>query len=494
MKPSHPLSRTLFLAVLALGTQLSGAGKPNVLFIAVDDLRPQLGCYGVEWMKTPNIDKLAAGGVRFERHYVQQAVCIPSRVAAFTSLRCERTRQVYGPMRWQNVPNAESIGKVFTARGYQTVSLGKIWHAEGEPHGDRFDLEWSAKGGMYALKENLQFNEFKKAARKDGKQSQTGPLPSITECADVEDDAYRDGMTATKAMEVLRQFKQAAAKPFLLAVGFVKPHLPFNAPKRYWDLYEEAKMPLAPHPDLPRNMPELAYNNNPNFYSYDYGTYAPLPKDKIGHMPEGTARHLVRAYAAAASYSDAQVGRVLGELDRLGLANDTIVILWGDHGFFLGDLNQWSKHSNFERAARSPLIIRAPGFTRGGVSDAFVGTVDLLPTLLDLAGLPPLKVSDGTSLRPLLKNPSASWAEAAWHCFPRGKRIGFAVRTRQARYVEWREGWSLEAPLVAREFYPLEGTGFVDELVNEAENPAFAAQVTRHSTLLRENPAWKRYD
>jgi iduronate 2-sulfatase len=490
------VKRTIFTFAMALGGlaltgQMCGAAKPNILFIAVDDLRPQLGCYGVDWMKSPNIDKLSASGVRFERHYVQQAVCIPSRVAAFTSLRCERTRQIYGPMRWQNVTNAESIGKVFSARGYQTASLGKIWHAEGEPHGDRFDIEWSAKGGMYALPQNLAYNAAKKAGKKGGTAMDTGTLPPITECADVPDDVYRDGMTAAKAIEVMRQFK-ASDKPFLLAVGFVKPHLPFNSPKKYWDLYDEAKMPLAPHPDLPKGMPELAYNNSPNFQSYDYGTYAPLPKDKYGKMPDATARHLVRAYAAAASYSDAQVGRVMSELESLGLANDTIVILWGDHGFFLGDLNQWSKHSNFERAARSPLIIRAPGFTRGGVSEAFVGTVDLLPTLLDLAGLAPLKITDGTSLRPLLQNPSAAWSEAAWHCFPRGKTIGFAVRTSQARYVEWHDGWSLDAPLAFREFYPLSGSGFVDELVNEVDTPAFAVLVAKHAGLLRQNPGFQK--
>jgi len=485
------------VGLLAAPGYSAGTAKPNILFIAVDDLRPQLGCYGVEWMKSPNIDKLSAEGVRFSRHYVAQAVCIPSRASVFTSLRCERTQQVYGPMRWQQVPEAESMGKKFSTLGYQTASLGKIWHTEGEPHGDFFDVEWSTQStneGRYALPQNLKYNVAKKVDVKKGKAKKGDAKPAdlspITECADVPDEAYRDGMTANKAIETMRQFK-ATGKPFLLAVGFRKPHLPFDAPKKYWDLYEESKMPLAPHPDLPKGMPELAYNNSPNFFSYDYGTYAPLPTGKFGRMPDATARHLVRAYAAATSFADAQAGRVLDELNRLGLAENTIVVLWGDHGFFLDDIQQWSKHSNFERAARSPLIIRAPGYTRGGVCNAFVGSVDILPTLLDLAGLPPMKISDGTSLKPLLANPSTPWSEAVWHCYPRGKNIGFAVRTSQARYVEWRAGWSLKAPLVCREYYPLEGDGFVDELSNEADNPAFAAQVAKHANLLRQNPAFK---
>jgi arylsulfatase A-like enzyme len=370
-------------------------------------------------------------------------------------------------MRWQQVPNAEPLGKAFAARGYQTASLGKIWHAEGEPHGDRFDLAWTPGAGSYARPEHARFNSSAKPASPGGPQD--GELPPITECAEVPDDAYRDGQTAAKAVAVLREFG-TAGKPFMLAVGFSKPRLPFNAPKRYWDLYDPAVLSLAAHPDLPAGMPELAYNNNPNFHSYDYGTYAPLPKDRFGRMPDATARHLIHAYAAAASYADACVGRVLDELERLGLAGSTLVVLWGDHGFFLGELNQWSKHSNFERAARSPLIIRAPGLAAGAVSEALVGTVDILPTLLDVTGLPPLAVSDGTSLKPLLKDPATPWAEAAWHCFPRGKRIGFAVRTRQARDVEWREGWSLDAPLFAREFYRLDARGFADEVANEAEN------------------------
>jgi arylsulfatase A-like enzyme len=448
-------------------------------------------------MKTPNIDRLASEGVRFDHHYVQMAVCIPSRVALLTSLRSERTKQVYGPMRWQTVPDAAPLGKTFKSHGYQTASLGKIWHSEREPSGDDFDVKWSGKKLTYAIPENQAIEDKmpsgkERYAFKGGKED---VLPPITEAADAPDSAYIDGQTAEWAIKTLHDFKQNG-KPFIVAVGFHKPHLPFVAPKRYWDLYDPAQLPLAPQPEYPKGMPVGAFNKNPNFVGkYDYGVYAPLTDGFGTRMSDNTARHLIHGYAAAASFADAQVGRVLDALREMGLEQSTLVVLWGDHGFHLGDLNMWGKQSNFERAARSPVIVRAPGMAHGVACSELVETVDIFPTLLDFCGLPAMKITDGKSFVPLLRDPTQPWKPAAYHVFNRSSNrtggkgvIGFAVRTKDARYVEWHEGWSLDAKLVAREFYRYTPEQ-PDEVVNEVDSPERAPEVARHAKLLRENPA-----
>ncbi|MES2693285.1 MAG: sulfatase [Verrucomicrobiota bacterium] len=500
------LTRLLFVLTLLRCSLLVAAeppARPNILFLAVDDLRPQLGCYGVEWMQTPHIDALARSAVRFDRHYVQMAVCIPSRVALLTSLRSERTRQVYGPMRWQNVAGARPLGAYFREHGYTAVSLGKIWHAEGEPNGDTFDRVWAPPAGAYASAANRAADQESRAAGKRGSkkkgkaagaEASAGPLPPITEAADEPDDAYPDGRTAAEAVTELRRLA-GADKPFVLAVGFHKPHLPFVAPKQYWDRYDAAKIPLAAQRDFPRAMAPIAFSGHPNFFNYDYGSYAPLVKNSP--MPDATARHLIHAYAAAVSFMDAQVGRVLAELERLGLARNTIVVLWGDHGFHLGDVGHWGKQTNFEGATRSPLLIRAPGVSRPGVSSALVETVDIFPTLADLAGLPALPVSDGASLRAWLRDPAAPSRAAAYHVFTRppveGSRettIGFAVRTADARYIEWRSGWSLAGPLVATEYYRYR-PGHFEEEENLAADPTRATEISAVAKLLRANPAWQ---
>ncbi|MBA4067651.1 MAG: iduronate-2-sulfatase [Isosphaera sp.] len=423
------MTRTARLAVLiglAVGhPPPAAAAPPNILFVAVDDLRPQLGCYGEAWMKTPNIDRIAAEGMRFDRHYVQFAVCIPSRAALLTGLRSERTHQVYGPLVWQDTPGARGVGRWFSEQGYRTVSLGKVWHSPDGKNADRFDDADVVRGPDYVLPENAGAGGAEKDAR-------PGP---VAEAADVGDDAYRDGKIAVAAVAKLRAAKKDG-KPFLLAVGFLKPHLPFCAPKKYWDLYDPAKLPLAPQPRFPEGAPALARN-------YGIPAYSDVkegggPKAEYG---EATARRLMHGYAACTSYTDAQVGRVLAELKVLNLDRNTLVVLWGDHGWFLGDLAQWQKHSNFERAARSPLVVRGPGVKPGTVCDRFVETVDVFPTLLDAAGLKPLPVCDGTSFLPLLKDPTAPGKDRAYHVFNRGAVIGYAVRTADARYVEWHKGW-----------------------------------------------------
>jgi len=473
------------------------AKKPNILFIAVDDLRPQLGCYGVEWMKTPHMDSLAARGVRFDRHYVQFAVCIPSRVALLTSLRSERTQQVYGPHVWQEVAQASSLARTFNRAGYATVSLGKIWHGKtpGEK-GDLWDEEWHPQAPEYhaAAKPNdpaqsrAETRPVRKAQKKNAEEEDGR---SFFEMLDVPDETYRDGELAVVAVDRLKRLAANKDKPFLLAVGFQKPHLPFVAPQKYWDLYDRAALPLPPHPGFPQDSPEIARNHGLNKGWADIATGPKAEYD------EATVRHLVHGYSAATSYADAQIGKVLATLRELGLEKDTIVVLWGDHGWHLGDLHQWAKSTNYERAARSPLIVCAPGKQTGVSSAALVETVDIFPTLADLCGLPALPLTDGKSFAPLLTAPEQPWKEAAYHVFnrpggPGGKAnpiIGYAVRTASARYVEWHRGWSLDGELVAREFY-LYSPSQPDELANLAEKPEAAEAVSAHAKLLRRNSAF----
>lgn len=462
----------------------------NILFIAVDDLRPELGCYGKKDMLTPNIDRLANSGVVFNKQYVQMAVSIPSRVALLTSLTSERTHQVYGPMRWQNVEGAQPLGKTFRSSGYTTVSLGKIWHAEGGESGDEFDVKWAPKIGDYADPKNEKLKSTLRERVKERRKGNNIPMnmfPPITECADVPDSAYADGMIANRAIKELRRVSKAGG-PFMVAVGFHKPHIPFVAPKKYWDLYDESKMKLAPNPDFPKDMPAIAFSGNPNFYNYDYEAFAPIPK--TGKAADATARHIIHGYHAAISFVDAQIGKVLDELDRLGLADNTIVVLWGDHGYHLGDLNMWGKQTNFEEAAHSPLIVRAPGISHAGTKcSELVETVDIFPTLLDICGLPKLPVTDGLSFLPLLKNPKQKWKEAAYHVFDRegGKVIGHAVRTANYRLVSWREGWGLSGKEIAVELYDYLKDPY--ETRNVAADPAYSGIRKDLEKLLREGPA-----
>lgn len=498
----RPLPLLTFFAVIGYAALFQATSlqaqssdeRPNILFISIDDLRPELACYGVEGMHSPNIDKFAESGVLFEKHYVQMAVCIPSRVALLTSLRSERTQQVYGPNKWKDIEGVQTLGQVFTDAGYYTAAIGKIWHTLERGKNDKFDLERNSYEDRFLYPENVrlndEYNKIVREARSKGKKKPQLPfdqLPGITENPDVEDSAYNDGQTCDKAIEVLKKCAKMD-RSFMLAVGFKKPHLPFNAPKKYWDLYREEDMPLAKNQNYPKGMPKIAFNHNPNMEMYSYGDYPPYDIENKT-IDDRTARHLIHAYRAATSFADAQVGRLLDELDRLGLEENTIVILWSDHGFHLGESGMWSKHSNFEAAAHSPLIIRAPGWTSpGGRSEALVETVDLIPTMLDYCGLPPMPITDGKSLQPLLRDPAEEGDGAAFHVYNRwGGRIGYAVRTDRYRLVSWRQGWSIYNEEIALELYDYETDPY--ETVNQADNPDYANEVKRLRKLLEEGPA-----
>lgn len=417
----------------------------NILFIAVDDLRPQLGCYGNAIVKSPNIDALAASGFVFERAYCQQALCAPSRASLLTGVRPDSTGVTDLETPLASVrPDLVSLPKLLKQNGFETVSLGKIYH-----HAQKDDPEaWSTRpwlpggngqgkwvGGHYASEEAKRL--WREGVR--GKESyQLWP----TEAPDVPDNHLPDGLCADKAIGELQRLG-AGERPFFLAVGFIKPHLPFVAPKKYWDLYRREDFAPSPQRNWPTGAPKEA--------TPDWGElrgYLDMPKQ--GPVSDDEARQLIHGYHACVSYTDAQIGRLLAELDRLGLREDTAVVLWGDHGWKLSDYGAWTKHTNFEIDTHAPLILRAPGYIGGERRRQLVEFVDIYPTLAELVGLPSPASVEGTSFVPLLGAPQREWKSASFSQYPRGKKVmGYSVRNERWRYTEWRQNGNV----IARELY-----------------------------------------
>jgi iduronate 2-sulfatase len=400
---------------------------------------------------------------------------------------------LYGPSVWPDVPGVSTWGNTFRDAGYEAVSLGKIWHVQGR-NTDTFDLSWGAGWKYnYADPANLEaFANRNKQRRKGIPMDEITNLPPITEHANVHDTVYRDGKLAVKAIRELERLAKQD-NPFMMAVGFVKPHLPFCSPKKYWDLYDEDEIELAANPDFPENMPDIAFADHPNFYNYSYGEYPSLVHGKP--MPDVTARHLRHAYRAAVSFVDAQVGLILDELKELGLEDNTIIVLWGDHGFHLGETGFWSKHYMFEWANHSPLIIKVPWMEHKEVQcDELVETVDIFPTLLDLCGIPELEVYDGRSMVPLLEDPDREWKKAVYHVWNRRMNIdgngeliiGHAVRTEKYRYIRWGVGWGLQGQEVASELYDYTKKPY--ETRNLANDPEYTDICKDMKQLLREGP------
>lgn len=429
----------LALALVFAITAKAAPRKPNVLFIAVDDLKPAIGCYGDNLAKSPNIDRLAARGVRFERAYCNQAVCSPSRNALLTGLR-PQTVGIYdlGTNFRKATPDAVTFPQHFRNAGYRTEAMGKIFHVG---HGNHEDpASWSvphfqAKTVAYALpasraKEGLTREEalFSNATPDAAKL----PRGAAYEAADVPDSAYPDGVLADEAVRRLRAAREKPDEPWLIALGFLKPHLPFCAPKKYWDLYDPGLFELASLQTPPVGAPKFA----PTTWG-ELRQYRDIPAS--GPLTEAEARRLVHGYYAAISYMDAQLGRVLSAVDELGLAENTIIVFWGDHGWHLGDHGQWCKHTNYEEATHIPLIIAAPGLKGGQRRTALVESVDLYPTLCELAGLPAPPQGEGASFAAALRTPEATTKEAIIHVYPRGELIGRSVRTERHRLVEWKK-------------------------------------------------------
>ena len=445
--------------------------RTNVLFIAVDDLRPDLGCYGDSVALTPNIDRLAAEGTVFDRAYTQQAVCHPSRASLLTGRRPD-TINVWGMDTHfrEAMPHVVTLPQYFKQQGYHTQAIGKIYHATpamqdppswSVPPLYHVSVDWS---GAYVLPQNRRGGSGKKTA---------------TERVDGPDDVYKDGKIADEAIKTLQQIKN---RPFFLAVGFYKPHLPFNAPARYWDLYDPGRITAPSDPDPPKGVPTLALHDSKELRGYlDIPNYGPLSEEKI--------RELQHGYYACISYMDAQVGRLLDELDRLQLTDRTTVILWGDHGYHLGEYDLWCKTTNFERDTRVPLIVSAPGQQkRGTKTGALVELVDVYPTLVELAGFPLPDGLQGTSMVPLLNDPTLEWKQAAFSQHPRPFYlrefgfIGYSIRTDRFRYTEWLDVKTRKR--VARELYDHESEPA--ETANVADDTTYTKHVRDLSQQLHE--------
>ena len=459
---------TAALAVSAAGAVVPP--QPNVLFIAADDLRTELGCYGDPEALTPNIDALARRGRIFQRAYCQQAVCNPSRASLLTGLRPDTLRvwDLATHVR-STTPDVVTLPQHFKNLGYYTRDIGKIFHNDTRPAsaGERmFDApSWSVTP-THATGEH--WRDWVVPGEPAGPRTKQG----ATQCLDAPDDAYFDGQIATEAIASLRAQKEAE-QPFFLAVGFWKPHLPFNAPKKYWDLYDRAKLspPLNPH--APTGAPPIALHG-----SIELRNYAGIPRD--GPLSPEKIMELRHGYLACVSFLDAQVGRLLAELDRLSLRENTIVVLWGDNGFHLGEHDLWGKTSNYELDAHVPLIISVPGAPAPGEpSHALVELLDVYPTLVELCGLPAVDGLEGVSLVPLLHDPHAAGKAAVLTQHPhpfygeKSTTMGYALRTERYRYVEWRDLGN--DAVVARELY--------DEAADPLETVNRAADPARRSSL-----------
>jgi len=422
----------LLIFALAIGCKPSTepektAKKPNILFIAVDDLRPELGTYGSPIAKTPNIDKLAAQGLQFNRAYCQQAICSPSRASLMTGARPENTGIIENYTYFRDaLPDIITLPQHFINNGYEAAHSGKIFH---KPAFADLEKSWSREPakvegikeprypGAYALKENQDiFKANRKAIRekygKSGEHSALGKGPAY-EKADVPDHAYIDGFHALEAIATMKEMAQND-KPYFLGLGFRLPHLDWNAPKKYWDMYNPADIPMANHTNSPDNGAAMGLHA-----SFELRVRHGIPK--TGPIEGELARTLKHAYLASVSYVDAQIGKMIDALEESGERENTIIILWSDHGWHLGDMGVWGKATNYEIATRVPMIIWTPDMpdkVRGVKTDALVELVDMYPTLTELAGLDLPDHLEGQSFVPLLENPNREWKKAAFTQYP----------------------------------------------------------------------------
>lgn len=478
----EPKTNLLTGVALLCGAVSSFAVQPNILFIAVDDLKPALGCYGDARAITPSIDRLADSGLVLRNAHCQQAVCGPSRASILTGRLPDRTgvRDLKTRMRDVHL-DILTLPQYFRSQGYFTQSLGKIYDGRCVDGWNTQDLpSWSAphanaKGtgclGYYANEAAFQAAE---AAKKAGTwdESKGGPIPALkkigyfpsTEMMDVPDDTYDDGALAKLATRTLDKLAKGG-EPFFLAVGFARPHLPFVAPKKYWDLYDRDQIDLAPFRRHAEGAPAFSYHPSGELRGYSDIPSSPLNNDPLP-LSEEKQRELIHGYYAATSYVDAQIGVVLDKLDQLGLADNTIVVLWGDHGWHLGDHGLWCKHSVLEQATRSPLIFRWPQrSTKKLASDTPAEFLDVFPTLAEMAGLPLPPGLDGRSLVPLFGDAAGLEPLAARSQFQRGledgaEGMGYSIRTGRYRWTEWRRtNYSqndYSGPVVATELYDYE--------------------------------------
>ena len=488
--------------------------KPNVLFIAVDDLKPVLGCYGDKIIKTPNIDRLAKMGTVFLNNYCQQAVCGPTRASILTGMRPDVTkiRDLHTKMRDMN-PNIVTLPEYFISQGYTTSGIGKIFHPSCVEK--KYDPQsWTipflvAKESDYfngmpvqkhyqspelkalQAKEEVASKDKKKGKKEDEDEDGGGARGPAFESLDLPDNAYDDGVSALLAEKQIIKLTKAN-KPFFMAVGFRKPHLPFVSPKKYWDLYKREDMPVAEFQEHAANSKIFSYQYPGELTNYSgVKEFAKFDKNEANEfgLAIDKQKELVHAYYAAVSYTDAQVGILLNTLEKLGTLNNTIIVLWGDHGWHLGDHDMWGKHTNYEQATKAPLIIAAPGL-KAGQSKSMTEFVDVFPTLCELAGGTVPTYLDGKSLVPVMKNNKVSVKEYAMSQYPRKmdkadlkkedgkvKLMGYSMRTEQYRYTVWLKNFTSDQAYSSDKVYTKELYDYVKdplEKVNVSADKKYA--------------------
>lgn len=433
-----PLTRAASSPAAAPAADSAGKSRPNVLLICIDDLRTELHCYGAQQMKTPNIDRLASEGRMFTHQYVAVPTCGASRYAMLTGIRPSKDHAL-GNMEFRRLQTGKTdvpmtLPHLFREHGYYTVCIGKIshapdghWYGYKDPVSPQLEMPdaWDEVGlpkGPWKTGWDAFFGYADGTSRTSRRMNHQKAVPN--ESADVPDTGYPDGLIAEAGIAKLKEFEKSG-RPFFLALGFFRPHLPQACPSRYWDLYPTGEVKLSPCPEPPTDVnPKWALTNSGELWAYWHPKNAPQDPEY--------QRQLRRGYFAAVSYSDAQVGKVLAALDASGLSKNTIVVLWSDNGWHLGDLGMWAKHTMFDFSLHTPLIIRTPGMAQPGVpANGLVEALDIYPTLADLCGLKGPADLDGVSLRPILQDPGHPGLDAALSYYG---IAGGAASIRDARY------------------------------------------------------------
>lgn len=470
----------IFLLIGLLFKQSNGRDqKPNILFIFIDDLRPAIGAYGDPVAVTPNMDQLAESGTLFSRAYAQQAVCNPSRASMLTGLYPDLIGvwDLRTHFRKHN-PDVFTLPQFFKQQGYHARKVGKIFH---DPEYAKDPASWSGPS-FYHVTEDSPGHKYVKPENLSG----NGWKASATERAHVHDALYVDGKVSDSALQLLEELKDST---FFLAVGFRRPHLPFSAPEKYWELYDPAEIPLPETTSFSANVPKYAQHDWPELRGYT--DIAPE-----GLLPSDLTRELRHGYYASTSYVDALIGNLLQKLKELELEHHTIIVLWSDHGFHLGEKGLWTKTTNYELDTRIPMIISAPDQLHPGSRvGAVVESVDLYPTMVDLAGFDIPGHLSGKSLKPLMDNPSTPWNKPAISQFPwpwtshvRQGRVppevmGYSVRTADFRYIQWNAFES--GAILAVELYDLRNDP--DESVNLSQDENYHETLRELEDLLKEH-------
>ena len=400
--------------------------KQNILFISIDDFRPKISSYGETKMITPNIDKLASEGLQFNNAYTNIAVCGASRASIMTGIRpSEKRFNDFSTRASVDTPNAIPLNRIFKENGYETISYGKIYH-----HKDDFQEYWTEKDGGQ-IQSDFQ-DPISIARIENAERGEYGKKQPTFEYPDVDDYAYNDGKITKRAINKLKALK-SKNKPFFMAIGYVSPHLPFIQPKKYWDMYDHDAIKLADNSFQPKNSPDIAIEAQYNSAEMRKN-YLDIPEN--GKLDDSLARNLIHGYYASVTYMDALIGELIKALDDLGLRENTTIVFWSDHGYFLGEHGFWCKHSTFEEAVKIPFIISSPNHIKNKTTASFTELVDVYPTLCEIANIKAPTYLQGESLIPVLENPSTILKTEVYTRYKQGE----AVIDKDFSYTEFYEG------------------------------------------------------